>query len=182
MHYSEKTNAYDTDALIKRTVTEIGETLSKQGRFLTCAESLTCGMIAASFGDIPGCSNWFSYGFVTYSNEAKQNMLGVKSALIEKNTAVDSEVAIEMALGAIKKSGADYSVAVTGLAGPFVDENGNAYPLDPRHEKGLVFIAAASKFGAVVKRCVFHGERNDVRKQTVLKAVLLLKSLMQNGL
>ena len=156
--------------------------LTERGETVTAAESLTAGMISASFADVPGCSDWFSHGFVTYSDRAKAELLGIDPELIARETAVSADVGIRMAEGALKRSGADYAIAVTGLAGPFADENGVPYPLDPRHEPGLVFVSGATKRGAVVKRCVFTGDRASIRRQTVLEAVLLLKNMVQNRL
>ena len=156
--------------------------LTERGETVTAAESLTAGMISASFADVPGCSDWFSHGFVTYSDRAKAELLGIDPELIARETAVSADVGIRMAEGALKRSGADYAVAVTGLAGPFADENGVPYPLGPRHEPGLVFVSGATKRGAVVKRCIFTGDRASIRRQTVLEAVLLLKNMVQNRL
>lgn len=167
---------------IRKTNTELARMLTAAGRFVTAAESLTGGMICSSFVDIPGSSDWFADGFVTYSNEAKTKRLGVPAELIAEHTAVSSEVAMAMAQGALTKSGADYAVAVTGLAGPFEDENGVPYPMDPRHERGLVFIAAAYAGGCCARRCVFSGSRNEVRKKTNRQAVFMLKKLVQSAL
>ena len=171
----------EIEADIRRTNTELARMLTRRGQFVTAAESLTGGMICSSFVDIPGSSDWFSDGFVTYSNEAKIMRLGVPYMLISKHTAVSSEVAMAMAQGALHRSGADYAVAVTGLAGPFEDENGVPYPMDPRHERGLVFVAAAYAGGACVRRCVFSGNRTEVRKKTNRQAVIMLKKLVQSA-
>ena len=119
---------------IRAAAEEIAWLLTLRGQFVTAAESLTGGMICASLVDIPGSSNWFSDGFVTYSDSAKARRLGVDPALIAEKTAVSSQVGLAMAQGALIESGADYAVAVTGLAGPFFDENGECYPLPPEHE------------------------------------------------
>lgn len=132
------------------------------------AESCTGGMIAALLTEIPGSSDVFERGFVTYSNEAKTEMLGVNAALITQYGAVSGEVAQAMALGAIQHSRADVSVAVTGIAGP---GGGN-------EEKpvGLVYIATASRHrpDATVSKNLFKGSRQDVRRQSVEKALALL--------
>lgn len=154
--------------------------LTEEKRFVTAAESLTGGMISSSLVDVPGSSNWFSDGFVTYSDAAKAKRLGVEPSLIAEKTAVSAEVALAMARGALEKSGADYAAAVTGLAGPFYDENGEAYPLPPCHEPGLVFVACACREGAAVRRCIFTGSRTMIRKKTNLTALIMLKKMMQN--
>ena len=160
-------------------ISALASLLRQKGLYVTAAESLTGGMISSSFVDIPGSSDWFSYGFVTYSNRAKTDLVGVPKALLDEQTAVSADVALAMAAGALKNSGANASVAVTGLAGPFSDEAGVPYPMDPRHEPGLVFIACAGGNGTVVKRCVFSGSRTLIRKKTTLTAVMMLKKLVQ---
>jgi len=92
--------------------------LQDKGWMLATAESCTGGMIAAACTDMAGSSNWFERGFVTYSNEAKTEMLGVDAALIETHGAVSEVVARAMAFGAVRHSRAHVSVAVTGIAGP----------------------------------------------------------------
>lgn len=166
---------------IRAAAKEIAWLLTLRGQFVTAAESLTGGMICASLVDIPGSSNWFSDGFVTYSDSAKARRLGVDPALIAEKTAVSSQVGLAMAQGALIESGADYAVAVTGLAGPFFDENGESYPLPPEHEPGLVYIACACRYGAAVVRRIFTGTRAVIRKKTNLAALLALKKLMQSA-
>jgi nicotinamide-nucleotide amidase len=97
---------------------QLASLLQAQGRMLATAESCTGGMISAACTDLAGSSNWFERGFVTYSNEAKTELLGVDAALIAKHGAVSEEVARAMASGAIGRSRAQVSVAVTGVAGP----------------------------------------------------------------
>ena len=101
------------------TVTEqLADVLQQHGWMLATAESCTGGLIAANCTDLSGSSNWFERGFVTYSNEAKHEMLGVDAALIAQHGAVSEAVAQAMALGALRHSRAQVSVAVTGVAGP----------------------------------------------------------------
>jgi nicotinamide-nucleotide amidase len=97
---------------------QLAAALQARGWMLATAESCTGGMIAAACTDLPGSSNWFERGFVTYSNEAKTEMLGVEPALIEAHGAVSEVVARAMAFGAVRHSRARVSVAVTGVAGP----------------------------------------------------------------
>ncbi len=85
---------------------------------ITCAESCTGGMIAAALTDIPGSSEIFEYGYITYSNTAKKDMLGVLETTLDNFGAVSEEIAREMATGALEHSDADVSIAVTGIAGP----------------------------------------------------------------
>jgi nicotinamide-nucleotide amidase len=96
----------------------VADLMLKRGELLATAESCTGGMIAAACTDLAGSSAWFERGFVTYSNEAKTELLGVDAALIAAHGAVSEEVARAMAAGAIARSRAQVAVAVTGVAGP----------------------------------------------------------------
>jgi nicotinamide-nucleotide amidase len=109
--------ALDTSAL-EANLTQISLELLKHRHLLATAESCTGGMIAAACTDLAGASDWFERGFVTYSNAAKTEMLGVPAALIEKEGAVSEAVARAMADGALAHSQAHVSLAVTGVAGP----------------------------------------------------------------
>jgi len=109
--------ALDAQAL-EANLTQISLRLLQQRRMLATAESCTGGMIAAACTDLPGSSQWFERGFVTYSNAAKTQMLGVPAALIEQEGAVSEAVARAMADGALARSQAQVSLAVTGVAGP----------------------------------------------------------------
>ena len=93
-------------------------TYRKKRQKITCAESCTAGMVAAALTDLPGSSEIFDRGFVTYSNAAKLEMLGVLKTTLDQHGAVSEQVAREMALGAMDRSGADYAIAVSGIAGP----------------------------------------------------------------
>jgi nicotinamide-nucleotide amidase len=97
---------------------QIIEVASKDGKTVTCAESCTGGMVAAALTDIPGSSAVFERGFVTYSNTAKSEMIGVSLQTLEKFGAVSEQVACEMAQGALRSARADVAVAISGIAGP----------------------------------------------------------------
>ena len=97
---------------------ELVQTARVWGWRLTCAESCTGGMVAAALTDVAGASDVFERGFITYSNRAKQEMLGVRAATLAAFGAVSEEVAREMAAGALAHSGAGLAVSVTGIAGP----------------------------------------------------------------
>ena len=103
---------------IEELVRQLAAKLTEKGWMLATAESCTGGMIAAACTDLAGSSQWFERGFVTYSNEAKTEMLGVPAELIAKHGAVSEEVVRAMAEGAIRHSRAQVSIAVTGIAGP----------------------------------------------------------------
>jgi nicotinamide-nucleotide amidase len=123
---------------------------------VTTAESCTGGLIAAALTEIPGVSGIYLGGFVTYANEAKMRDLGVPQALLAKQGAVSAEVARAMAEGALKRTGAELGIAVTGIAGP-----GGATPDKP---VGLVHIAAARRSRETLdERHVFPGDRQAVR-------------------
>lgn len=100
------------------TLTELAQCLQQRGWLLATAESCTGGLVAAACTDMPGSSAWFERGFVTYSNAAKTQMLGVPAALIAQHGAVSQQVVQAMAAGAIANSAAVVSVAVSGVAGP----------------------------------------------------------------
>ena len=97
---------------------QLGKLALARGVMLAAAESCTGGLVAGALTAVPGSSQWFERGFVTYSNEAKSEMLGVSLATLERCGAVSVETASEMAVGALQGSRADWSVAVTGVAGP----------------------------------------------------------------
>jgi nicotinamide-nucleotide amidase len=137
---------------------------------LATAESCTGGLIAAALTAIPGSSAVVTRGFVTYSNEAKRDMLGVPWGVLEGYGAVSESVARRMAEGALAASGAALAVSCTGIAGP-----GGATPGKP---VGLVFIGAARRGGATqVLRRVYPGDRTAVRAATVAEALALARAL-----
>lgn len=144
------------------------ELVSKHG-FAAVAESLTGGMLASEIVNVPGSSNWFTEGCVTYSNEAKIRSLGVSPAVLDEYTAVSRPVAKAMAEGLLLKTNADVAVSTTGLAGPGPDELGR--------EAGLVFIGGATKKGSVTRELRLSGDRTEIRQQTVLSALTLLLEL-----
>ncbi|MFN0044364.1 MAG: CinA family protein [Alphaproteobacteria bacterium] len=137
------------------------------GLKIATAESCTGGLLSAALTAIPGSSDIFERGFATYSNEAKAECLGVPLALIAAHGAVSAEVARAMADGALARSAAQLSVAVTGVAGP--GGGGEAKPV------GLVFIAVARRGAMIdVERHVFAGDRAAIRESSVAAALALL--------
>ena len=153
-----------------QTVLQLAGHLQRQGWWLSCAESCTGGGIAQALTDVAGSSAWFDRGFVSYSNQAKQEMLGVSADTLTAYGAVSRETAIEMAAGALAHSAAQLSVAVTGIAGP-----GGGTAEKP---VGTVWIAWASgdQVDAVCER--FSGDRAAVRAATVDAA---LRGLLQRA-
>lgn len=135
---------------------------------IATAESCTAGLIAGAITEIAGSSNVFERGFITYSNEAKQQMIGVSSETLKAHGAVSRPTAIEMAEGAISNSAATISVAVTGIAGP-----GGGSDEKP---VGLVHLAAARKGHETLHREMRYGDigRSEVRLATVRTALEML--------
>ena len=142
---------------------------------MATAESCTGGMIAAACTDLAGSSQWFERGVVTYSNEAKTELLGVSAALIAQHGAVSAEVAEQMARGLIARAPVDWALAVTGIAGP--SGGSAAKPV------GTVWLALAQRGGAVqVWHELFPGDRAAVRSQTLSSGLTaLLKALRSDG-
>ena len=138
---------------------------------LATAESCTGGLIAACCTDIAGSSDWFDRGFVTYSNAAKTEMLGVDAALINHHGAVSEEVVRAMAQGALQHSVAQVAVAVTGVAGP-----GGGSAAKP---VGTVWMGWATPAGVVAEVQHFAGDRAQVRAATVLHAFERLVELLE---
>ncbi len=150
-------------------VPALADALRARAWRLATAESCTGGLIAAACTDMAGSSDWFERGFVTYSNEAKVEMLGVDAGLIAAHGAVSDAVARAMAEGALVRSRADVAVAVTGIAGP-----GGAVPGKP---VGTVWLALAQRGGATQsERLQLSGDRARVRAQTVEIAVQRLRA------
>src|SRR6056297_3108530 len=106
------------DSELRAAARRLGRALESAGRVVTSAESCTGGLIGKLITDISGSSGWFERGFITYSNAAKQELLGVGADLLEAHGAVSAQVAEAMARGALERSRAQLSVAVTGVAGP----------------------------------------------------------------
>jgi nicotinamide-nucleotide amidase len=137
--------------------------LAVRGERIASAESCTGGLIAAACTARAGSSDWFERGFVTYSNEAKTELLGVDAALIEAHGAVSEQVARAMAAGALARSRATLAVAVTGIAGP-----GGAVPGKP---VGTVWLAWGRTDALRAERLQLGGDRDAVRAATVATAL-----------
>lgn len=144
-------------------VEQLASRLLQLGQRVCTAESCTGGLIAKSFTDLAGSSDWFDRGFVTYSNAAKSEMLGVPASLIEDYGAVSEAVANAMASGALRHSEADYAIAVTGVAGPGGGTEDK--------QVGTVWIAVASTDQLQAQCHHFDGDRAAVREATLLAAV-----------
>jgi len=151
----------------------LADALRSQGLMLTTAESCTGGLIAAACTELAGSSDWFERGFVTYSNAAKNELLGVDAALIARHGAVSHAVAEAMAQGALQHAQADCAIAVTGVAGP-----GGGSPEKP---VGTVWIAWQTPNRRLVTRHQFAGDRAAVRAATVEQALRTLLRLLQGN-
>ena len=152
------------DKELSHMAASVGDRLLDRNFTLATAESCTGGWIAKVVTDVIGSSAWFDRGFVTYSNEAKQEMLGVSADTLKTWGAVSEAVVCEMALGAISNSGADVSVAVSGIAGP-----GGGSPEKP---VDTVWLAWADREGNVRSaHTIFSGNRDEVRRQAVMAAL-----------
>lgn len=147
-----------------------GQMLRQKGKRIAVAESCTGGLLAKMLTDVPGSSDYFTYGWVTYSNEAKIKQLAVDAALIERYGAVSEETARAMALGALKNSNADISVAITGIAGP---EGGTE-----QKPVGTVYIAVADSGETTVEHHVYPGGREKMRTRTVHTALNCIRLKM----
>ena len=135
------------------------EKLRERGLLLATAESCTGGLCAKRLTDVPGASQVFCGGVVSYTNDVKMRLLGVKEETLAQFGAVSGETAREMAEGALKATGADVAVSVTGVAGPSSDEMGNVV--------GTVFIAFSSEQETVSEKLQLSGDREKIREQSV---------------
>jgi nicotinamide-nucleotide amidase len=141
----------------------VGERLKSNAAVLATAESCTGGWVAQSVTAVAGSSAWFDRGFVTYSNDAKREMLGVSAETLARHGAVSEETACEMARGALERSAATLAVAITGVAGP---GGGSA-----EKPVGTVCFGWASAAGVTSETCRFAGDRESVRRLSVIRAL-----------
>jgi nicotinamide-nucleotide amidase len=149
-------------------VAQLGEALRSRGRRLASAESCTGGLIAAACTSVAGSSDWFERGFVTYSNTAKTELLGVPAELIATHGAVSEEVVRAMAAGTLARSPVDLALATTGIAGPGGATSGKPV--------GTVWLAWGSSDGLITERLQLDGDRAAVRAATVIAALQRLLS------
>ncbi|EHM49086.1 MAG: nicotinamide-nucleotide amidase [Yokenella regensburgei] len=152
----------------------VGQALLARGATMTTAESCTGGWIAKAITDVAGSSAWFERGFVTYSNEAKEQMIGVRGVTLEQHGAVSEPVVVEMAIGALRAARATYAVSVSGIAGP---DGGSA-----EKPVGTVWFGFASANGQGITACErFIGDRESVRRQATAYALQTLwQQFLQN--
>lgn len=149
---------------------EILNWFRREGKLLTTVESCTGGLLAGRITDIPGSSDVFHQGFITYCDAAKHQLVHVKKETLEKYTAVSAPTAEEMARGGAKTAGADVCLSVTGYAGP---------PSGPEDTSvGLVYIGCFFQGQATVKELHLTGSRREVRDAAVEEALCLLKECL----
>lgn len=151
----------------------VAQLLTAGGLTVTCAESCTGGMLSGRLVNVPGVSDVYKSGFVTYSNEAKQEILGVKEETLRQYGAVSSETAEEMAAGAALAAKADVALSVTGIAGP---DGGT-----PGKPVGLVYIGCSVKGKVTVRKYQFSGSRSKIRESAVASALVLLRKCVLEG-
>ncbi len=149
---------------MKNLAHKVGQVLLEKGLKMATAESCTGGWVAQAVTAVPGSSGWFDCGFVSYSNTAKQKMLGVDAEVLENSGAVSEKVVAQMAEGALRNSDANIAVAISGIAGP--DGGTEDKPV------GTVWLAWAIE-GHPTVSCLsfFNGDRDDIRQQAVEQAL-----------
>lgn len=160
----------NSELLTQQLCGQLADLLLKKELKLVTAESCTGGLIAAACTDLAGSSRWFERGFVTYSNDAKTELLGVEARLLRRAGAVCEGVARAMVLGALAHSHAQVAVAVTGVAGP----TGGS----PAMPVGTVWFGLAVPGQVITEKCLFAGDRAAVRAATVQQALTRLVELL----
>ena len=161
-----------SDKDLNRLGYKLGEALLAKGWSVATAESCTGGWIAKVLTDVPGCSQWFGWGFVTYADEAKERMLHVPKEVLDHYGAVSRETARSMAEGARDATQAQLAMAVTGIAGP---EGGSK-----EKPVGTVWFGWTDPGGFYAECCHFEGNRENIRRESVSYAIRLLLGMV-NG-
>lgn len=151
----------------------IGRLLCEHKLTVTTAESCTGGLLAGRLVNVPGISENFKEGYITYANEAKEKLLGVSHRTLREHGAVSEETAREMAQGVRRAAGADIGIGITGIAGP--DGGTEEKPV------GLVYIGCCFREQTYVRRFIFTGNRSKVRESAVAKALTLLRETILAG-
>ena len=163
-----------TDSELMQLSEQVGLALKARGATVTTAESCTGGWVAKAITDIAGSSAWFERGFVTYSNEAKAQMIGVREETLAQHGAVSEPVVVEMAIGALKAARAHFAVSISGIAGP--DGGSEEKPVGP-----VWFAFAGASGEGITRRECFSGDRDAVRRQATAYALQTLwQQFLQN--
>lgn len=159
---------------VQELVRELGTVLTARRYCLATAESCTGGWVAKEITTVPGCSHWFERGFVTYTNLAKQEMLGVRAETLDRDGAVSEQTVREMAEGALRNSHAQVALSISGIAGP-----GGGSPAKP---VGTVWLAwAGEAFTTATLQRRYAGDREAVRRQAVEDALRGLLQLLESN-
>ena len=153
-------------------VEKLVQALAEMGLTVSTAESCTGGMVASTIIDVPGASDVYNEGFITYSNDAKMKYLNVAEETLEVYGAVSEETVREMALGCRRATGSDVAVVTSGVAGP-----GGGTVEKP---VGLVYIGCAYKDIVEVKNYKFEGDRTSIRKQATQEAINMVLEMIEN--
>ena len=154
---------------------ELGELLLAKKHVLTLAESCTGGLISALITNTAGSSAWFESGLVTYSNQAKQDLLKVKETTLTQYGAVSEQVAMEMAIGALQQGRSTIAASVTGIAGP--DGGTAAKPIGT-----VCFAWTSDELPSISKTYLFLGNREQIREQSTIALLFGLKDLLKQQL
>jgi nicotinamide-nucleotide amidase len=154
----------------KNVLESIQETLLKQKACVATAESCTGGYIGQLLTSVPGISSVYKEGYITYSNKSKETLLGVNAKTLELYGAVSQETVAEMAVGTLKKSAAQYACAVSGIAGP-----GGGSDTKP---VGTVWMAVGSAHDVITEKCVFWGNREEIRRKSAYYTLHLLQKYL----
>lgn len=152
---------------------EVAALLEQKRLHVTTAESCTGGLIAGTLVNVPGISSRFGEGYVTYSNAAKEKLLGVSHETLETYGAVSEQTAKEMAEGAARAAGCEVAVSATGIAGP--DGGTREKPV------GLVYMGCFCNGETCVEKHLFTGDRSEVRAQSVQSVLTLLKKMLEKA-
>jgi nicotinamide-nucleotide amidase len=151
-------------------IERISDKLVERDYRLSVAESCTGGFISHAITNLPGASNFFDLGLVSYSEESKRSVLGISASLLKKHGTVSEETAIAMAKGVRRLSGTDVSLSVTGIAGPEIIED---------KEIGLIFMAVAMEDMEKAQGIRLTGEREDIKKEASLGALKFLNQVLR---
>lgn len=157
---------------MERISEELVMKLKQENKTITTVESCTGGMVSAAITSVAGSSSVFHQGFVTYCDEAKHELVGVREETLHQYTAVSAQTAAEMARGGAQKAKADICLSVTGYAGP---PSG-----DPLEEVGLVYVGCCGRDKVTVKEFHFPGDRTAVRKAACLEALTLALQMLES--
>ncbi len=151
---------------------EVGKLLRSRKETLSVAESCTGGKVGDKITDVPGSSDYFLGGIISYSNQAKIDLLGVSAEILRSKGAVSEEVALQMAHGVRRNLKSTYGIGITGTAGP--TGGSKSKPI------GLVYLAVVSADDQTIERHVFKGSRTDIKESAANRALVMLKEFIQS--